>query len=137
MPQIDALKTRIEETKKQIEAEGKAALQADFKEFFEKNPTIEALRWSQYTPYFNDGDACVFSVNDPTIKVQGVEGGGDYDDGFSDVRYWGEGIPDADKATHEFWKQVSSDEIFQTVFGDHAQVTATREAITVEEYSHD
>ena len=25
---------------------------------------VHSVRWSQYTPYFNDGDACVFGVND-------------------------------------------------------------------------
>lgn len=27
------------------------------------DPTIASFSWSQYTPYFNDGETCVFSVN--------------------------------------------------------------------------
>ena len=29
-----------------------------------EHPTIGMLCWAQYTPYFNDGDECVFSVRD-------------------------------------------------------------------------
>nr|SBO90584.1 hypothetical protein BN4615_P98 [Nonomuraea gerenzanensis] len=30
---------------------------------------MEAIRWEQYTPYFNDGDVCEFDVHVPEIKV--------------------------------------------------------------------
>jgi len=47
---------------------------------------VEAIRWYQYTPYFNDGEACEFSVNEATVKLSekfGVEDeAGDYEDGF-------------------------------------------------------
>ncbi|MFC4114140.1 hypothetical protein [Nonomuraea zeae] len=33
------------------------------------SPRVEAVRWEQYTPYFNDGDVCEFSVGSPEIKV--------------------------------------------------------------------
>ena len=29
-----------------------------------QNPYIESVRWTQYTPHYNDGEECVFSVND-------------------------------------------------------------------------
>lgn len=29
-----------------------------------ENKNIKALYWTQYTPYFNDGEPCVFRVND-------------------------------------------------------------------------
>lgn len=41
---------------KEALAEGTAAL-------FEKYPFLGAIGWTQYTPYFNDGDACVFSTS--------------------------------------------------------------------------
>lgn len=33
------------------------------------DPTIESLGWSQYTPYFNDGDTCTFGVGDVWIRT--------------------------------------------------------------------
>lgn len=32
--------------------------------FFDSTPEIKSLQWTQYTPYFNDGEECIFSVND-------------------------------------------------------------------------
>jgi hypothetical protein len=34
------------------------------KSFFEAAPEIKAVVWSQYTPYFNDGEECIFRIND-------------------------------------------------------------------------
>jgi hypothetical protein len=38
-----------------------------FKSLCEKVPSIKKLGWSQFTPYFNDGDPCEFSANGYTI----------------------------------------------------------------------
>jgi len=32
--------------------------------FFDSAPSIKAIWWNQYTPYFNDGEECVFEVNE-------------------------------------------------------------------------
>lgn len=34
---------------------------------------IEGIAWRQYTPYFNDGEPCVFSAGDPNFAFKGVE----------------------------------------------------------------
>jgi hypothetical protein len=50
------------------------------------DPTMKAFGWTQYTPYFNDGDPCVFSVGEPwfrtvdDVKDKTSDGDGDYDD---------------------------------------------------------
>ena len=33
------------------------------KTIFEDHPKLESFGWSQYTPYFNDGETCTFSAN--------------------------------------------------------------------------
>lgn len=38
-------------------------------EFVSNNPRIDALHWTQYTPYFNDGEPCVFSFNGLSVKI--------------------------------------------------------------------
>jgi hypothetical protein len=43
-----------------IQKEGRELLSQAFQQFFEAHPEIEAFRWRQYTPYFNDGDTCYF-----------------------------------------------------------------------------
>lgn len=53
------------------------SLQKDFhiviKSFFEDCPLIQAVVWSQYTPYFNDGDECVFDVNVPSFITKNFD----------------------------------------------------------------
>lgn len=45
--------------------------------------SVKEVRWQQYTPHFNDGDACVFSVYDAYVKTTfSGEDEGDYEDGF-------------------------------------------------------
>ncbi len=54
-----------------------AELQKDFNEiiklFFDECPKVQAVIWSQYTPYFNDGDECVFSVNEPNFVTKNFD----------------------------------------------------------------
>lgn len=42
----------------------KTAFSDIFSEFFTNYPEIKAVVWNQYTPYFNDGETCEFSVNE-------------------------------------------------------------------------
>ncbi len=52
-----------------MQSDGKAALHEAFLEFFENNPTARAISWDQHTPYFNDGDACTFTVYELCLHV--------------------------------------------------------------------
>lgn len=36
-----------------------------------KHPEITGIGWTQYTPYFNDGEPCVFRVGDPYFSFAG------------------------------------------------------------------
>jgi len=57
-------------------------LKTDFKNsfnwFFEKHPRVKMVTWTQYTPYFNDGDECVFSVNEAVFSGDENYRGGIY-----------------------------------------------------------
>lgn len=49
-----------QETLRAVTAEG---LLPVFAEAFRRNPLIKCMIWTQYTPYFNDGDPCEFSAH--------------------------------------------------------------------------
>jgi hypothetical protein len=80
MEMLEQIKSKIQEINKQKE-ELVAQLRTDFapalKPLFEKSDgEITSLGWVQYTPYFNDGDECIFSVNtdlDYGIRVNGEQ----------------------------------------------------------------
>jgi hypothetical protein len=141
---IKQLSKRKAELKKMMEENARALLQTEFDKFFEENPECVALRWSQYTPYFNDGDTCTFAVHELNLKMSdSKEDAGDYEDGFEDTYAYGD--EEARKEKNPFKKAANGvkelgridDDLFLFAFGDHCEVTATRDGFEVDEFSHD
>lgn len=77
------------EVDSQIRKEGLVAIKTALKELFDAYPTLEGVKWEQWTPYFNDGDSCVFSIHDRYIKDSTVGGIGtmsyDWKDDFISI----------------------------------------------------
>lgn len=62
---VDALQSAIDEMQKmqaKIKEYYAEAFKATCKHLFETYPTLESFGWTQFTPYFNDGDSCEFGV---------------------------------------------------------------------------
>jgi len=115
--------------------------------------------WTQYTPYFNDGDPCIFHVYELRANPVGADLDEDFDICRDGVEYdgrWGErpyldygsGRPGAYTGDHEtaynaliaLDKEIQSgafDNVLLEAFGDHAEVTITKDRIVVEQYDHD
>lgn len=131
------------------------------------DPNIIEFGWSQYTPYFNDGDPCVFSANGIWVRTKADVTPDDEDfystnesyaldsgeSVLSNVKQW-----DSTARAHVTVKGLSPwiyaaydkadaldtavqggafDDVLQEAFGDHAEVTVAKDKITVERYSHD
>lgn len=144
-----------------------------FSGLFVKYPDLLGVRWTQYTPHFNDGDACEFGVHELCIKHKGVKGDCDEDDDdfgwtwdlpsdYAFDRKWLKEEYDSEKyvtrrkeesasfssedAYLEFIKDLKAvnaevqgipEDVMEDLFGDHVQVTVTREGMEVEGYDHD
>ena len=74
---VSLFKSTIEERNKKIQdfvEEQRNFMKNSFnniiKLFFEASPNVKLVTWHQYTPYFNDGEACTFSVGDIYIKLK-------------------------------------------------------------------
>lgn len=137
MTKMQELKALIDDCDAKVKAAGKEAVASDLKAIFDAHPELLGIRWTQYTPYFNDGDACVFSVREMFHRTEGMASdAGDYEDGF-------EGLPWAKEKRTPMHEAIGAfegalvKEVALAAFGDHCQVTATRDGVTVEEYSHD
>lgn len=143
-PEYDALVAEIETAKQRVRDAARAAAGALFKAFFAAHPTITAVRWTQYTPYFNDGEPCEFSVHNPYACTKtGVawpqsnedDEPEDEDDELFQDEY---GLDDGPtKAALVRLGCSFNDEIFLAAFGDHAQVIATPSGFHVTQYDHD
>ena len=63
---VEKIKKEIanfEEKRKVLVAELRTQFPALFKELFDKSNLIESIGWTQYTPFFNDGEECTFRVH--------------------------------------------------------------------------
>lgn len=123
-------------------------LKQAFLELVAKVPKVKALRWRQYTPYFNDGESCTFGVSDLYALLSDVEEDsedGDYEDGYEEMHIssYNPKIGSLSKVEscllEDFRKEFSSisDDMFEAAFGDHARVTIDEHGIEIEEYDHD
>lgn len=159
---IKQLKQKIADARKEMQLMGREALHSAFADFLAAVPEAKAIVWAQYTPYFNDGDSCVFGVNDLCLKLTKQayrdlkcqdyeemdedsedEDEVDFDDYYECDSYSfpREGsVPRADEIGAlftEFVNGVSDNDLFLAVFGDHVQVKATRSGFETEECDHD
>lgn len=122
---------------------------------------VTEFGWHQYTPYFNDGDECVFhayslwvrTVEDPSWDE--VDDSEDLEIGCHHAlspRHWNPQLgryedvqrDSAKQATYDRCKALGDaieggafDEVLLDAFGDHADITVRRSGITVGFYQHD
>lgn len=147
------LQKHADEVKAKLMTEFKEKIEGIFSDFFRCTPEIKEICWTQYTPYFNDGDECIFSVHDIVFiaktKPDGLE---PTKEELKDHNYGSKVYEDypLNVITHdEYPEELRSkccefstllykftDE-FKYAFGDHAFVTVTKEGIDVDEYDHD
>lgn len=129
--------------------DAQGALAKEFKAFFTKYPNIDAIRWEQYTPSFNDGDPCEFSRHEFSARVvmkdkksevgtaELIAADETDDDGFYEG-YEIDGKTPLGEAISELEDECSSvEEVFKEAFGDGVQVVATRKGFKVEDHYHD
>lgn len=131
---LEALQKVYDEAMTALRRDGEAALKASFVEFFAAHPEAAAIQWRQYTPYFNDGEACYFGVCEPAIKTT-------TSDGFIDLWDRNESLSStlyADvKKLSGIIQSSSMESVLKAVFGDHSEVTVYSDRITVETCDHD
>ncbi|MCM0676029.1 hypothetical protein NCC78_15210 [Micromonospora phytophila] len=119
---------------------------------------VTEFGWRQYTPYFNDGEPCVFGVQEVWVRTTGDGPGadphdlqvGEYANPHPSLggRRWASAGPGPYRgddepryqrayALAEALEAGSFDDVLVETFGDHADVTVRREGIQVQFYEHD
>jgi hypothetical protein len=150
---------QIREDLKKAEKSASKDIMNLLKELMVNNPLIAGVRWSQYTPHFNDGEECVFSINDPEFKFnlgapiseeddvynnQGWYNDYNIDDKFfekrSDLLNYKQ-VAECKKGLKDiqtvFEKLKDMEYTIKSMFGDHMQITVTADGVETEEYDHD
>lgn len=133
-----------------IRAMAGAVFAEEAKKLFETNPKLASFSWTQYTPYFNDGEACEFRAHTDYITVTDVDGNEEDEVSSWSVRHYVEKGIDwngnpytpselelAGVAACEFLAEFEDAE-FLMMFGDHTRVTVFRDGrVESDGYNHD
>lgn len=130
MNPLEKLMDKKKQYEELLKKEGEQAFRQFLKDWFHKNPDVYGVKWAQYTPFFNDGDPCEFGLHGVSAfktKEAFDEARSTYDEGGEEI--YGKGT------LEETLESV--EDVLKAAFGDHAIVSANREAITVDEYDHD
>ena len=162
MEALKKLKQTIETAKAEIKETGKKALDEAFQELLNKFPDVKGIAWHQYTPYFNDGDPCTFSIGERNLiftkeffkKNELLTGyvnhsmvidecnEDELDDAKNDALVAVSVFDTKNKevkAANDMLNEIFSvdREIFEIAFGDHTVILATCEGYEIEDYEHD
>ena len=135
----------LEKAQEKMQEAAREFFMGQAKTVFERHPKLQGIRVTAYTPYFNDGESCEYSVNDPYLKYEGLvdedekdgEGGNGYQyisDYYKDK--YPAGTLEAYKEAQALISSITEDD-FESLFGNHVQVTITREGVETDEYEHD
>jgi hypothetical protein len=110
---------------------------------------VVAVIWKQYTPYFNDGDACVFDFHGLGVALKDAP-----EDAYADDEYYDADTDEEVKVFDAYSLEDLNPELaakvdtleknlahYETVlheaFGDPAEVVATSAGFKISEYDHD
>lgn len=141
------LRSEFDAMKAEFQGKLRVAFQEECAGLFAKYPELETFAWTQYTPYFNDGDPCVFEVNTFTVDINGEDRYNATKSGIAIDAQTSENFPftvpppdwwiAAEKEAIALLESVPAD-VMEIAFGDHVEVTAHRDGtFTTEDYEHD
>lgn len=147
MYNIKELRAEVKRLQEEIDGKLKDAFKETSDILFRNHSNLESISWNQYTPYFNDGEECIFRAQNeyPSIKFVGR------DDAVEDISLWSlkqdsfnryldvpltEDELETAKAVLEFTSEFESDEL-KTMFGDHVTVTVTKDGAETDICHHD
>lgn len=160
---IRAKTAALQEQIKALQAEAAEQIKPLLQQFITDNPQVAKVFWTQYTPYFNDGDTCEFRLNDIQFLFTGEEVDEDDEghysfgnairDGVRGYRYDHRGgkfepgswLPTLEVCSVETQAACEAlqtelnglEDALKTLFGDHVKVIVTADGVEVEEYDHD
>lgn len=148
--------TRMAETQEKIKAlqeEMQNTMEKEFnnsvKEIFRLVPRLKAFAWTQYSPYFNDGDECVFSVRQvnalsfvPEYANYSYEIEDEDTNDFIIADYDGANEHSLTNEERNAIQEVidfieGNDDLMEDLYGNHSAVILTEDGAKVSSYEHD
>ena len=126
----DEANRKMEAIREEIKTTASRLFRECVQDLFIRHPEVKSFAWTQYTPYFNDGDECVFGAHTDDPEINDEESWDiEYDDEKAAMR-------PALADIRELLSALDS-ESYLLFFGDHARIVVTRGGVEVESYSHE
>ena len=123
------LEKDIEALQEVARAHGGNAVKGAFEHFLNAHPEVEAVRFRQWTPGFNDGDPCLNTLGECEVKMN--DEGGDYGDGW--YSYPAGDLLRQDMANLDAVLSAVEDQL-EAVFGTNHEITVYRDRVETEYY---
>lgn len=149
--------SKINELKKEIVSISDSIFEDFRNHIFSKYQQLKSFGWTQYTPYFNDGEACVFYANTDYLIINDEYAEDSNWFNTENVINWGqwnrelkiyEGrveepntnynqtLVDAHGEIIDFLSNFDND-YYLNKFGDHAEVIVTKDGFDISDCEHD
>lgn len=143
---FEGLAKEMEELKKIVSDRGKEIFKEGVSSIFTEYPNLRSFSWQQYTPYFNDGEECVFRVHSDYVDIKFKDGRspannipvheGEMEYYITDGDITREDVPMLIKIG-QLINAVPSN-IMKDIFGDHTEITCYDDGgFQVEHYEHE
>lgn len=139
------LREHMQKVRELMKKRGKKLFLQAARDFFTNHPEVESFGWRQYTPYFNDGDPCEFSVHSEAedVRIDGqigydLQGTIEYSQATRDAYYLERQLLLTKHKEVADIVSILSEDDMQAIFGDHTEVTVKRNGeIETERHDHD
>jgi hypothetical protein len=136
---------QIEETISKAKKEAEVAFLAELKDIFVRHPELKVIKWPQYVPGFNDGDACEFSLGEIVVSNEiDISNCGEWDEDeagdepenlIAFTLGYDEPTEYADlKPLGKFMNSHTGQDILEFIFGINIEVIVTATGVETEEY---
>ncbi len=135
LARYETLKAKRAELAAELTAAAKDAFRVRAQSLFNAHPDLAEFSWKQYTPYFNDGDECVFSAKTDYPDLRMTDEG-------ERTYWWRDSRKDetprdrAGEDVKNFFGAFGDDDL-KEMFGDHTEILVTRDGVEVLEYEHE
>jgi len=134
MSKVQELVNKLKEFEEKFKEESRAAFAEGCRELFANNPELESFGFQAFTPHFNDGDTCEYSVYADCPNINELRG---YDVYSIKDESKKKKIEELQKIVSNFVFAFPTKSI-KNIFPDHSEITIYRDGrMEVEDYDHD
>lgn len=116
---VEKLLNKYEKLRNKFENKSRLLFSRELDTLFNEFPNLKKFSFDQYTPYFADGDECIFGVNCDYPSINGIDYWDDEDEFEAIYEKEIQGIRD-------FIRQFP-DSFYLDIFGDHKTIEIHRD----------